>query len=59
MRVPKSTYRLQIREEFDLTAAASVADYVQALGADWLYFSPILKADAPSGQRMFAAATLR
>ncbi len=28
MRIPRSTYRLQIRAEFDLTAAAAVADYV-------------------------------
>jgi len=48
MRIPSSTYRLQIREEFDLTAAAAVADYINALGADWLYFSPILKAERGS-----------
>ena len=48
MRVPKSTYRLQIREEFDLNAAAEVADYVHALGADWLYFSPILASERGS-----------
>ena len=48
MRVPKSTYRLQIREEFDLTAAAAVADYIHALGADWMYLSPILKAERGS-----------
>ncbi|MCU1406579.1 MAG: treY [Glaciihabitans sp.] len=44
MTVPVSTYRLQIREAFDLAAAAAVADYVKALGADWLYLSPLLKA---------------
>ncbi len=48
MRIPRSTYRLQIREEFDLKAAAAVADYVHDLGADWLYFSPILKAELGS-----------
>jgi (1->4)-alpha-D-glucan 1-alpha-D-glucosylmutase len=48
MRVPKSTYRLQIREEFDLIAAAAIADYIHALGADWMYFSPILKAERGS-----------
>ena len=48
MRIPKSTYRLQIREEFDLTAAAAVADYIHQLGADWMYFSPILKAERGS-----------
>ncbi|CAN5148663.1 malto-oligosyltrehalose synthase [soil metagenome] len=45
MRIPVSTYRLQIRESFDLFAAANVADYVHDLGADWLYFSPLLKAE--------------
>ena len=48
MRIPRSTYRLQIREEFDLTAAAAVADYIHHLGADWMYFSPILKAESGS-----------
>ncbi|MHB1172574.1 MAG: malto-oligosyltrehalose synthase [Lacisediminihabitans sp.] len=48
MRLPLSTYRLQIREGFDLFRAADVADYVHALGADWLYFSPLLKAEAGS-----------
>ena len=45
MRVPASTYRLQIRESFDLKAAAAIAGYVHDLGADWLYLSPILKAE--------------
>jgi (1->4)-alpha-D-glucan 1-alpha-D-glucosylmutase len=48
MRIPVSTYRLQIREGFDLFAAANVADYVHELGADWLYFSPLLKAEEGS-----------
>ncbi|MDQ1596818.1 MAG: (1-_4)-alpha-D-glucan 1-alpha-D-glucosylmutase [Microbacteriaceae bacterium] len=48
MRVPISTYRLQIRESFDLTAAARIADYVHDLGADWLYLSPLLKAEPGS-----------
>lgn len=45
MRVPLSTYRLQIREGFDLQKAADLAGYVHELGADWLYFSPILSAE--------------
>jgi (1->4)-alpha-D-glucan 1-alpha-D-glucosylmutase len=45
MRVPRSTYRLQIREGFGLVKAADVADYVRELGADWLYLSPILAAE--------------
>ncbi|HAM26541.1 MAG TPA: malto-oligosyltrehalose synthase [Microbacteriaceae bacterium] len=48
MRIPRSTYRLQIRESFDLTAAANIAEYVRDLGADWLYFSPLLTAEAGS-----------
>ncbi|PPG57806.1 malto-oligosyltrehalose synthase [Rathayibacter sp. AY2B7] len=48
MRLPASTYRLQIRSAFDLDDAARVADYVRALGADWLYFSPLLKAEPGS-----------
>jgi len=40
---PRSTYRLQVRAEFDLDAAASVTDYLGALGVDWAYLSPILQ----------------
>ncbi|UFS60939.1 malto-oligosyltrehalose synthase [Subtercola endophyticus] len=48
MRVPRSTYRLQITSEFTLQQAADVAGYLKDLGADWLYFSPILKAEPGS-----------
>ncbi|MFP7759982.1 malto-oligosyltrehalose synthase [Marisediminicola sp. LYQ85] len=48
MRVPVSTYRLQIRESFDLRSAAAVSRYVHDLGADWVYFSPILTAEKGS-----------
>lgn len=44
MTHPVSTYRLQIRADFDLDAAAEVASYLQALGVDWAYLSPILEA---------------
>lgn len=44
---PISTYRLQIRPEFDLDAAAAVAGYLRDLGVDWAYLSPILQ--APTG----------
>jgi (1->4)-alpha-D-glucan 1-alpha-D-glucosylmutase len=44
MRRPLSTYRLQICANFNLFKAADVADYVHNLGADWLYFSPLLTA---------------
>ena len=48
MIVPVSTYRLQITSAFDLDAAAAVLDYVSALGADWIYLSPLLTAEAGS-----------
>jgi (1->4)-alpha-D-glucan 1-alpha-D-glucosylmutase len=48
MRIPASTYRLQIRQSFDLNAAANIAEYVHELGADWLYLSPLLKAEPGS-----------
>ncbi len=47
-RVPVSTYRLQVSADFDLTAARDVVDYVRDLGADWLYLSPVLQAEAGS-----------
>lgn len=43
-RLPASTYRLQVSAEFDLDRVAALADYVRALGADWLYLSPLLQA---------------
>jgi (1->4)-alpha-D-glucan 1-alpha-D-glucosylmutase len=42
VRIPRSTYRLQITAAFDLAAAEGVLDYVVALGADWIYLSPLL-----------------
>ena len=48
MRVPISTYRFQIRESFDLSAAAGTLEYVRDLGADWVYFSPLLTAEEGS-----------
>ena len=41
---PASTYRLQVRAEFDLDAAADVVPYLRDLGVDWAYLSPILQA---------------
>lgn len=46
--IPRSTYRLQIREGFDLHAAADLVPYLHALGADWVYLSPLLVASAGS-----------
>ncbi|WP_104135680.1 MULTISPECIES: malto-oligosyltrehalose synthase [unclassified Cryobacterium] len=48
MSVPLSTYRLQITAGFDLDAAAKIVDYVGSLGADWVYLSPLLKAEPGS-----------
>jgi (1->4)-alpha-D-glucan 1-alpha-D-glucosylmutase len=45
MRVPLSSYRIQVTASFDLDAAAGVVDYVAALGADWLHLSPLLRAE--------------
>jgi len=48
MPLPSSTYRLQIRESFDLDAAAALTDYLADLGIDWAYLSPLLTAAAGS-----------
>ncbi|GAA1990929.1 malto-oligosyltrehalose synthase [Microbacterium pumilum] len=45
---PLSTYRLQIRQDFDLDAAAAVTSYLRDLGVSWAYLSPLLKAGAGS-----------
>jgi (1->4)-alpha-D-glucan 1-alpha-D-glucosylmutase len=41
---PTSTYRLQIRQAFDLDAAAAVTRYLHDLGVGWAYLSPLLHA---------------
>jgi (1->4)-alpha-D-glucan 1-alpha-D-glucosylmutase len=48
MKTPVSTYRIQVREAFDLDEAAKLVDYVKALGADWIYLSPLLEAEPGS-----------
>ncbi len=48
MRIPISTYRLQISSRFTLFDAAEIVDYVSALGCDWLYLSPLLSAEPGS-----------
>lgn len=48
MTTPISTYRLQIRESFDLEQAAAIVDYLAELGADWVYLSPLLTAERGS-----------
>jgi (1->4)-alpha-D-glucan 1-alpha-D-glucosylmutase len=46
--VPVSTYRLQIRAGFQLSAAAELCDYLRALGVGAVYCSPLLTASAGS-----------
>jgi malto-oligosyltrehalose synthase/malto-oligosyltrehalose trehalohydrolase len=48
MRSPKSTYRLQITEDFDLVAAAKTLSYLHELGVDWVYLSPLLASESGS-----------
>ena len=48
MRIPASTYRLQITPRFDLFEAAKVLPYLHDLGVDWVYLSPILEAEPGS-----------
>lgn len=43
MRIPASTYRLQITRDFDLDQAAAQIGRLRSLGADWLYLSPVLQ----------------
>ena len=44
MRVPTSTYRLQLRAGFGFERAAAIVPYLAALGAGDVYASPILAA---------------
>ncbi len=48
MRIPASTYRLQITESFDLLAAARQLAYLHELGVDWVYLSPLLASESGS-----------
>ncbi|QHK19886.1 malto-oligosyltrehalose synthase [Pseudarthrobacter psychrotolerans] len=48
MKFPASTYRLQIRSSFTLADAAETVPYLNALGVDWVYLSPILTAERGS-----------
>jgi (1->4)-alpha-D-glucan 1-alpha-D-glucosylmutase len=43
-----STYRVQLRADFDLDAAAALADYLAGLGISHLFCSPYLQAAAGS-----------
>ncbi len=42
--IPTSTYRLQLSASFTLDDARSVLGYLQSLGVDWVYLSPVLTA---------------
>ncbi len=44
LRVPTSTYRLQLNGAFDFRAAAAVVDYLAKLGVNDCYLSPYFKA---------------
>lgn len=48
VRVPRSTYRLQITRDWDLQDAAGLVPYLRALGVDWVYLSPVLPAEPGS-----------
>jgi (1->4)-alpha-D-glucan 1-alpha-D-glucosylmutase len=41
---PRTTYRVQVRPDFDLDATARLADYLVALGVSHLYSAPLLQA---------------
>ena len=44
LRVPISTYRLQLHKEFTFDDAAAIADYLRELGISHVYCSPFLQA---------------
>ncbi|HEX8780066.1 MAG TPA: malto-oligosyltrehalose synthase, partial [Nocardioides sp.] len=48
MRTPRSTYRLQVTEDFDLLEAARTLAYLHELGVDWVYLSPLLASESGS-----------
>ena len=43
-RIPGSTYRLQLHEEFGFDKAAEIAPYLKKLGVTHVYSSPYLQA---------------
>ncbi len=47
-RIPRSTYRLQLTQHFDLFDAARRLPYLYQLGVDWVYLSPLLTAEDDS-----------
>lgn len=51
MRIPTSTYRLQLNSRFDFAAAGEIVDYLWDLGISDIYASPVFKAvkESPHG----------
>ncbi len=48
MKVPHSTYRLQVTEDWRLPDAAALVPQLSALGVDWVYLSPLLESEPGS-----------
>src|SRR5260370_33179859 len=48
LRIPSSTYRLQLHKDFTFDDAAGIADYLRALGISHVYTSPYLQASPGS-----------
>jgi (1->4)-alpha-D-glucan 1-alpha-D-glucosylmutase len=48
MFLPSSTYRIQFNKQFTFKHLREILDYLQALGVDTIYASPILKSTAGS-----------
>ena len=48
MKVPASTYRLQVSPDLPLESVAGLVPYLRRLGVDWLYLSPLLEAEPGS-----------
>lgn len=44
LRIPSSTYRLQLHKDFTFDDAANIAEYLHALGISHVYSSPYLQA---------------
>jgi (1->4)-alpha-D-glucan 1-alpha-D-glucosylmutase len=44
LRIPSSTYRVQLHKDFTFDDAAGIADYLRALGVSHVYCSPYLQA---------------
>jgi len=47
-RAPRTTYRLQLSAASTLDDAADCVEYLQRLGVDWVYLSPILQSQRGS-----------